>query len=307
MKTLPVALFVEGLDDHMPVRPLRAALAQAAGWPAESGRTRADLTIYPVHEDWAAASRWYEVWWTHRTVTVASPWDETEAYPEVTTVRIERAAVLPAPPVIPLDQRPAPPVDITHLTEAELTMLGGEDRARETAERQQRIATANDLTVDIYDWAAYAATVIDQLDVPPRSLTPGQRAAAALARYLDAQRAEIAARASALSMTANALEAGDLAPLDHLDRTAPLLDPTLVTERPVAEVIARTTQTPQAPGRRGRPKIGPTINVAYPADLLDRIDALVEGPEESRAAWLRQAAAAAVARAEQRVPVQPDW
>ncbi|MFJ7063109.1 hypothetical protein ACIQVA_36525 [Streptomyces microflavus] len=71
MKTLPVALFVEGLNDHTPVRLLRAALSEVATWPAESGRTHADLTLYPVHQDRASASRWYEVWWTHRTVTAA--------------------------------------------------------------------------------------------------------------------------------------------------------------------------------------------------------------------------------------------
>ncbi|MGV0101047.1 hypothetical protein [Streptomyces californicus] len=304
--TLPAALVVEGINDHMPVRPLRAALTEAAAWPAESGRTHADLTIYPVHEDRATASRWYEVWWTHRTVTAATEWDATEAYPEITAVRIERVAVLPAPPVIPLDRRPVPPVDISHLTEAEITMLGGEDRARESAERQQRIAITRDRTTGIYDWAAYAATVIDQLDVPPRSLTPGQRAAAALARYLDAQRAESAARASALGMIANALQAGDLDALEHLGRTVPLLDPTLVSEHPVTEVIARTTQAPQAPGRRGRPSIGPTINVAYPTELLNRVDALAARSDLSRAEWLRQAVAAEVGRGEQRAAGLPD-
>ncbi|MFJ5952571.1 hypothetical protein [Streptomyces noursei] len=62
MKTLPVALFLEGINDHTPVRPLRAALAQVATWPHESGRTHADLTLYPVHQDRANAPRWYEVW-----------------------------------------------------------------------------------------------------------------------------------------------------------------------------------------------------------------------------------------------------
>ncbi|MFJ6437780.1 hypothetical protein [Streptomyces sp. NPDC091416] len=310
MKTLPAALFVEGINDHTPVKPLRTALARVATWPTESGRTHADLTLYPVHQDRASASRWYEVWWTHRTVVAAheSPWDETEAHPEVSTVRIEQAAVLPAPPVVPLDQRLAaiPPVDITRFTEAELRLLGGEDKARTFLERRQKVAVANDSTVDTYDWAAYVVSVIEHLDVPARSLTAGQRAAAALARYLDAQRAERAARASVLGMTANAIQANDLIPLDHLRQTAPLLDPTLVTEPTVAEAIAHTAQTPQTAGRRGRPSIGPAINVSYPADLLSRIDAMACQAGLQRAPWLRQAAAAEVARAERRAAGLPD-
>jgi hypothetical protein len=45
----------------------------------------------------------------------------------------------------------------------------------------------------------------------------------------------------------------------------------------------------------GRPPVGPTINVAYPRDLLDKIDAAAGTSGMSRAAWLRKIAADAVA------------
>ncbi|MFI6854520.1 hypothetical protein [Streptomyces sp. NPDC050416] len=51
--------------------------------------------------------------------------------------------------------------------------------------------------------------------------------------------------------------------------------------------------TPEEEGpapQGGRPAIGPTINVAYPKELLDRIDAAAKEAKISRAAWLRQAA-----------------
>ncbi|MFJ5952570.1 hypothetical protein [Streptomyces noursei] len=98
-------------------------------------------------------------------------------------MRIARVAVLPAPPVIPLELRlaAAPPVDISHLTEAELTFLGGEDKAREFAERDQRIAIADDSTVDVYDWNACASTVVDQLAAPARCPADGDGAEAGAA------------------------------------------------------------------------------------------------------------------------------
>lgn len=43
----------------------------------------------------------------------------------------------------------------------------------------------------------------------------------------------------------------------------------------------------------GRPAIGPTINVAYPRELLDKIEAAADKAGMSRAAWLRQIAEAA--------------
>ena len=53
----------------------------------------------------------------------------------------------------------------------------------------------------------------------------------------------------------------------------------------------------------GRPAVGPTINVAFPRELLDRIDNAAQKSGLTRAAWLRQVAAAAVGDAEARGPV----
>lgn len=54
------------------------------------------------------------------------------------------------------------------------------------------------------------------------------------------------------------------------------------------------------PSKGGRPKVGPEINIAYPEDLLKRIKAAADRSGLSRAAWLRQVAAAAVSESEQR-------
>ena len=40
----------------------------------------------------------------------------------------------------------------------------------------------------------------------------------------------------------------------------------------------------------GRPAVGPAISVAYPADLLARIDAAASALGITRAAWLRSVA-----------------
>lgn len=52
-------------------------------------------------------------------------------------------------------------------------------------------------------------------------------------------------------------------------------------------------ETPEEVGpdpKGGRPAIGPTINVAFQRDLLDRIDETAKNAELSRAAWLRKVA-----------------
>lgn len=46
----------------------------------------------------------------------------------------------------------------------------------------------------------------------------------------------------------------------------------------------------------GRPAIGPRITVAYPADLLERIDGAAERTGITRATWLRNAAEDALTR-----------
>jgi len=56
--------------------------------------------------------------------------------------------------------------------------------------------------------------------------------------------------------------------------------------------------TPEEAGpdpKGGRPAVGPTINVAYPRDLLDKIEAAAKEAGLSRAAWLRKVAEDAIA------------
>lgn len=48
------------------------------------------------------------------------------------------------------------------------------------------------------------------------------------------------------------------------------------------------------PSKGGRPRVGEPISVAYPEDLLERIDAAAQKAGIKRAAWLRQAAEAAL-------------
>lgn len=50
------------------------------------------------------------------------------------------------------------------------------------------------------------------------------------------------------------------------------------------------------PAVGGRPKVGPAISVAYPEELLERIDAAAKAAGIRRAEWLRRAAAAELER-----------
>lgn len=73
-------------------------------------------------------------------------------------------------------------------------------------------------------------------------------------------------------------------------------------EEALAEYFPETPdeEGPPSNPQGGRPAVGPTINVAYPSDLRSRIDAAAERSGLTRAAWLRQIAAAAVVESEQR-------
>lgn len=62
-----------------------------------------------------------------------------------------------------------------------------------------------------------------------------------------------------------------------------------IIERYFGEVEEET-----GPSAGGRPKVGPTINVAYPAELLEKIDEAAAQADLSRAAWLRKVAENAV-------------
>lgn len=69
------------------------------------------------------------------------------------------------------------------------------------------------------------------------------------------------------------------------------------------EVLERYFGEPEeetGPSKGGRPAVGLPISMAFSKDLLARIDAAAKRSGLSRAAWLRQIAAAAVSVSEQR-------
>ncbi|MFJ2819127.1 hypothetical protein [Streptomyces sp. NPDC087294] len=103
----------------------------------------------------------------------------TEAAPEVLRAGGERLdlTVLPRwaeyrmPPVIPVESRLAEiaPVTLDGMSEAEITLWGGREKALEMLRRRRRLAVEGDRTTDIYDWTAWAlsaAAVIDGLALP---------------------------------------------------------------------------------------------------------------------------------------------
>lgn len=230
---LPAALHFAGANDHTPVRAFATALTKIVQRPGVTSRNYADLTIYPVLQDDATGERWYELWWTHRVADI-DPGPHADGYQgdrtETGAAPIELIAVLPAPPVIPAQQRlaAAPPVDTSHLAAGEIRMLGGEDEARTFLEARQRTAIRTDRTTDIFDWDAYALSLLDQLTtLEPRKLTLGQRAAVSIVRLLDAEAEVAAARSSVLATTQNAERAGESVDRDLVRLVLHLPDPVL--------------------------------------------------------------------------------
>lgn len=62
----------------------------------------------------------------------------------------------------------------------------------------------------------------------------------------------------------------------------------------IADALGEPLPDESGPDVGGRPAIGPRIAVAYPRDLLDRIEAAAEADGVTRAAWLRAAAESAL-------------
>ena len=54
------------------------------------------------------------------------------------------------------------------------------------------------------------------------------------------------------------------------------------------------TATTARPSRGGRPAIGPQTTIAFPPDMLARVDAAAAGAGVSRAEWIRRAVVAAL-------------
>lgn len=192
----------EGFDGGTPVRPLLAAIGQAApGVFGARAANRLDLTIYPLAtEPWLAGpyadeNVWYRLAWTHPALA-----RDAEGLPAVRWRRVADAGSLGRPRLIPVEQRLAElvPAGADGMSEAGVRLLGGRQRAEEFAARRQRAAVIADRTVETYDWSGLAAAVLAVAQAPHRpSLTPQQRAEAAGARLYTALGEVEGARASA--------------------------------------------------------------------------------------------------------------
>ena len=226
---------VEGLNDHTPVRALHAAIREIAPDLVDAyDPTRADLTVWPRRtdipdsEESATPDAWYDLWWTHSTVTYLEPWDEEDEALDIRHARISRIRSVPPPPRIPLEQRleAAPPVTLDGLSEEQIRMWGGPGAVRETLEGRQRTALEYDHSVEAYDWAALAERIVEIARglTPPR-LDAGQRAQVAAARLLEARRRLEAARQAMSAHLTNAREAGHGDIADALEEMLPEIDP----------------------------------------------------------------------------------
>lgn len=162
-------LQLRGFNDGTPTHSLHAGLYRTDRTILEIGGDQIDLCIVPRrtdhlrgdHRPQAVPSAWYDLIWT----TVAArdiPADELHAHGTL-------VGSLPAPPVIPFEKRlaAAPPATIDHLTEGQIQILGGREKALAWAEGHRRAAVEEDRTVDIYDWDAYAATTITLIRALP--------------------------------------------------------------------------------------------------------------------------------------------
>ncbi|MFG3046291.1 CopG family transcriptional regulator [Streptomyces sp. NPDC048241] len=65
-------------------------------------------------------------------------------------------------------------------------------------------------------------------------------------------------------------------------------------DKPLSRWFPDTPDEDGPKSKGGRPRVGPTFPVAFPRDLLDRVDAAAGEAGLSRAAWIRQMAEAAV-------------
>lgn len=192
------------INDAAPTRLLRTALE---GWkPDIDGPTYADLVIYPVRDSIRNADRWYDVYYTHKAVE-DTPEFEPGGEIRVVHRQIAKAATLPAPPRIPVEERLAalPEPTLDGWTEDKIRFCGGPDEALELVRRRQEAAVRDDQTVETWDWAAAAEQYKPILDaIAPRKLTADQRVHVGQARVWEAEEELASARASLEALEANA-------------------------------------------------------------------------------------------------------
>lgn len=162
-------LQLRGFNDGTPTHSLHAGLYRTDRTILEIGGDQIDLCIVPRrtdhlrgdHRPQAVPSAWYDLIWTPPAARDI-PADELHAHGT-------RVGELPAPPVIPLEKRlaAAPPATLDGLSEAQIRMMGGPEKALDWLEGLRYCAIQSDRTVDIYDWDAYAATTITLIRALP--------------------------------------------------------------------------------------------------------------------------------------------
>ncbi|MFI8977273.1 hypothetical protein ACIGO9_30630 [Nocardia asteroides] len=237
----------------------------------------------------AGPERWYELWWTHpsvrlRTERVQGSTVANKHRVEATTARITKLCDLPAPFVIPVEPGSA----AVGVGSQQLSPGLGDSSThdiqvghRDAAGRESRPAE-----VEVYDWDGYVVRNAHQFDAAPPILTPGQLAAAALARLHRHRRDLDAARALAVELIADAESTGDLAALLNFNDVVATLDPELAAEPSVHETLTKLGPY-RAPGK---PRLEPGLTAVLPPELLAHVDSLADGAGLSREAWLRRAA-----------------
>ena len=171
---------IEGRNGCAPTRRLSAALhSRHPHLTAEvPSRPELTLTLTPRATDpWlglpmARPGAWYDLHWTRRETITGE-----DGLPELRWVPVARAGALPAPPVLPLEIREAavPPATLNGLTEQQIALLGGPDKALQMVTQRRALAIRHDRSTDIYDWDAYADTVAARI----ASLAPPTTAAGA--------------------------------------------------------------------------------------------------------------------------------
>lgn len=182
-----------GFDGGTPTHRAHGGLTAADPSVFGVGGDAVDLTVLPRWTEYGAARAarrhaWYDLIWTtpadrifldHRTYAHSSPaglqypdlvmeeaiWPRGRLAEILLRRALGQAGVLPAPEVIPFEERleAAGPVTLEGVPEAHITLWGGPEKALKLLQRRRAIAVKNDRTVDVYDWDAWGRTAAEAI------------------------------------------------------------------------------------------------------------------------------------------------
>lgn len=226
--------------------------------PDIDGRSYADIVAYLRAPLDRHAGAWFDVYYVHKGLSGHIEYALSSE--RVTYQAIEQVAVLPAPPVIPLEERLAalPKPTLDGWSEEQIRFIGGPEEALELVASRQHIAVEKDRSLDIFDWEAAARIYTGILEtIAPRKLTASQRALVGQARVLEAEEELDSARRSLAKLKTNAGQ----------------------------------PQTPGEPAGPGRPSTGDPVKANLPPAHIAQLDALAEARGTTRAALVRAAVA----------------